>query len=364
MRTARLAGSVAGMLVMAVTAWADPPVQRTITVPEVEVRSGASPQYYATSKLLRGETVEVVGEKNGYLAITPPKGSFSWVNSSDVKKQGQTVDVEKNAKVLVGSKIRTQEPDVEQVTVSRGAQLILLAMSEPMTSSSGTWFAVLPPPAEVRYIQADAVKPAAAAAPAATTSSSFTPPSATPAVNQTPPPAAGVDPRWTKATQADQAGNAPEAIRLYTELAKELDASNPTLAVQYYRRAQWLREGGGTSTGRSMSQYAYSREATPPAGQAPVTLQASAPSPNPNPPATIMRSGPGRLYRPAIPPVDGKPIFGLDQGRDRYPLYVTPQPGLSLEPFVNRNVELYGTVVYRPELRTNYMTVAEVIQLP
>jgi hypothetical protein len=45
-------------------------------------------------------------------------------------------------------------------------------------------------------------------------------------------------------------------------------------------------------------------------------------------------------------------------------LYVTPQDGVNLEPFLHHNVELFGTTVYSGELRANLMTVARVKELP
>ena len=41
----------------------------------------------------------------------------------------------------------------------------------------------------------------------------------------------------------------------------------------------------------------------------------------------------------------------------------TGQQGLNLELFTNQPVELYGTISYRPDLRTNYIVVGQVRQL-
>jgi hypothetical protein len=45
-------------------------------------------------------------------------------------------------------------------------------------------------------------------------------------------------------------------------------------------------------------------------------------------------------------------------------MYVTGMPGLNLEPYVNRVVELFGPMVYRGDLRTNYMTASQVRPVP
>src|SRR5256885_592354 len=68
---------------------ADAPYEATIIAPIVEVRSGASAQYYATGRLQRGERVQVVGEAaNNWLKITPPVDSFSWVEGKLVSHTG------------------------------------------------------------------------------------------------------------------------------------------------------------------------------------------------------------------------------------------------------------------------------------
>ncbi len=45
-------------------------------------------------------------------------------------------------------------------------------------------------------------------------------------------------------------------------------------------------------------------------------------------------------------------------------LYVTAQPGIDLECYVNRKVELFGPSIYRGDLRSNYMGVVRVQPLP
>src|SRR5262245_4278467 len=50
---------------------------------EAEVRCGPgnSPRLYPTNRLKKGDRVEVVRElQDGWLAIKPPPGSFSWIN--------------------------------------------------------------------------------------------------------------------------------------------------------------------------------------------------------------------------------------------------------------------------------------------
>jgi hypothetical protein len=77
----------------------------------------------------------------------------------------------------------------------------------------------------------------------------------------------------------------------------------------------------------------------------------------------IRASGPGRLRR-AGRCVEYRRTYVLETGQGIPTLYVTPQDGLDLEPYVNRNVELFGPAIYRGDLRANYMTVVRVQPLP
>ena len=63
MRMSRICGCAAVLLAVAVHAHAQTPLaERMVIVPEVEVRSGPSSQFYATTKLKLGDKVTVVRE--------------------------------------------------------------------------------------------------------------------------------------------------------------------------------------------------------------------------------------------------------------------------------------------------------------
>src|SRR5262245_49929858 len=104
-----------------------------VTAPEAEVRSGAgnSPQLYPTNRLRKGEQVEVVQEMpGGWLAIKPPPGSFSWINTRFVQEllPGRGLWVvnthpDVRVPVRVGSELRTDPPTIEGARLARGTQL-------------------------------------------------------------------------------------------------------------------------------------------------------------------------------------------------------------------------------------------------
>ena len=70
-RTSILIGLVLVLLAHS-AANADPtPYSATVILPEVEVRSGPSMQFYATSKLRYGDPVRVRAQESNWLAIDP-----------------------------------------------------------------------------------------------------------------------------------------------------------------------------------------------------------------------------------------------------------------------------------------------------
>ena len=105
------------------------------------------------------------------------------------------------------------------------------------------------------------------------------------------------------------------------------------------------------TTGRATSQYTYSP--VPAAGQA----QPSSSS------ANCQWSGWGWLRRAPFF-VDNKQAYALENSQGSLRLYVTAQPGVNLDTYVNRTVNLYGKMNYRGDLKTNYMTACQLAPLP
>jgi hypothetical protein len=350
-----------------------------VAVPEVEVRSGASPKFYATSKLRQGDRVQVIREEGDWLAIAPPPGSFSWINNRFIERMGNIAVVRgEKVPILVGSSLTNQKPTVQQTTLLRGTQVVILG--EPLVDDEGKWWPIQPHASEVRYVPRESIKSAGVETVLANRPSDVPPPPPPPG---TPPPAAAAsgDPLWQQAQQLELAGNIPEAIRLYEQLARQTSDHNLSLSAS--NRAQFLRDGkrgsvpagyqprpseatygrlvptpAGTQTSyqpnyqRAASHYCYVKE-----NSAPLAGAAGGAAPPPTP-AVPQRAGPGRLYKAGFI-VDGKQAYVLEvTGRPR--LYVTGAAGVNLEPYVNRIVDLYGPIVYRGDLRTNYMTASQV----
>jgi hypothetical protein len=399
MRFAWILGGVTGMLLLAESVFAEPPFEDRAVTREVDVRSGPSPEFYATSRLRPGDRVQALDDKAaeklpvrpspGWVAIKPPHGSFSWIQDRflEHKEGGVAIVLGTDVPVRIGSSVVNDPPRVQQVKLQRHTLLVVLG-GKGVTDQEGLWLPIEPPLQEVRYVPADALR---VNVPVQTVSTA--PPA--PAVGATPLPTSAVDPLWTQAEQAEKDGNIAEAIRLYDLLGQQKAQTDHELALQCYNRSHHLREGYRTSApsaapptrptevyypnpndnrtapvppspaaappARATSQYTYVRDNPTPFVVPPVPV--TAPQPNPPTPPAGQWSGPGRLLRSAVRAENGNLyVLQLNNGELRY-WYVTAAPGV-LEPYVNRNVNLYGTVIYHSSMRTYFMTVSQVAVIP
>lgn len=395
MRPARILAGMALLLATAipVVAQSAGPLEATVSVPEVEVRSGPSPKYYATGKLRQGDNVKIIKEEEGWLAITPPLGSFSWINARFIERHGQTAMVlGDKVPILVGSNVTNEKPTIKQVELPRGAQVVILGVAHE--DEEGRWWPIQPHPSEVRYVPKNAVtgpKPpveVSAQRPAIPTNANTAPGWANPAGGSE-VGGGNAEAFWYQAEQAEKVGNYAEATRLYQECAKI--TSDHSLSIRCFNKIQALRDGNrgsvppgyqpgvpreastgdnrlvptpaSTTANRATSQYCYVKDAPPvvqarPTSYAPPANYPSQPV-TPAPAAPTQMSGAGRLARAPFF-VDGKQAYRLETNQGQVMLYATALPGLSLEPYVNRIVNLYGPIVYRGDVRTNYMTVSQV----
>lgn len=326
----------------AATAQTAPPPAAAVAAPQAEVRAGPSDKFYVTGKLRQGEKVTVLEEvPGGWLKIKAPEGSYSWVCGRflrflDDKKKVAVVETLAEAPVRIGSAAPDAEPSVEQVKLTRGSQVVIIG--EPYTAPDGSvWWPIAPPEQEVRYVAKDAVR----LTPAVETVSGSSPPAA--------------ESLWAQAEKAEQARDVARAIQLYYQQAQQ--TTDHDLQQRCYSRIQFLRDGQASAPDPRFAPVpAYA------GGPAPAQPVSVAP-PRPPAPAPMMQaSGPGYLRRAGFA-IDGRPSYVLTDSMGRPLMYATGQQGLNLELFVNQAVELYGTINYRGDLRTNYAIVAQVRQL-
>ncbi len=410
MRTAPLLGGLALLLALgdpAATQTPTPapktPEVRYVTAAEALVRAGPSERFYPTNLLHPGDKVQVVeAGAGGWLAIRPPEGSFSWINTRFlqnivphqpnyvVAQEGTTADV------VIGSSVRRDRPDVVGAKLQRGTQVRSLGPTQ--TDCEGTWMPIEPPPGEVRYIQADAVSkvpPAPRPSGVVTASSPGSPAwSAAPAGPATPPPPPpSPDALWRQAQQAERNGQTADAIRLYNQAGTANLSVNPARSMEAFERARWLEQtnrypGVSASTfiptqaagivPASEVRYTTADRTGSPATVMSPTIRLAAPSPavptaysppaDPgplagHPLAGATASSPGLLKR-SRRASESQPVYVLMPAQGGYHLYATPQPGLNLEPYVNQNVRLLGTTSYRGDLKAYCITVSSVQPMP
>jgi hypothetical protein len=373
------------LLVLGPSAPADPaaaPVTIAVTEADVWSLPGDGPRVYATGKLRQASPVTVLKTlEGGWLAIKPPEGSIDWVNDQALTVNGGVMATVKAADVptRIGIVGQTDAAGFSRATIE-GVRLqpgsLVLVAGQAITAADGSkWWPIQPPPAEERYLRAEALQAAAAA------------PAAPPARAAETPPAMpiGNEPLWVQAQQAEQAGNYAEAERLYTQLARQ--TPNHDLALQCYNRVQYLRERthGQGAPGYPVGYPAQANypgstvspvgtappqpppsslpPATPPGpitvGQAPAIGYPAAPNAQP----AQQSSGRGWLRRAGFY-LDNKPTYVLQSTEGRPPLYLTAQGQLNLEQYLFRNVELYGPIYYRGDVKANYMTAVHIVLVP
>ena len=99
---------------------------------------------------------------DGWLAISPPNGSFSWLPAAQglLLPGGRVVEVtEKSAVSWIGTELGTAKQYRWQVKLERGQQLAVLGeqtIADPASGSKALWYKIAPPAGEFRWIQAQA----------------------------------------------------------------------------------------------------------------------------------------------------------------------------------------------------------------
>ncbi|MCA9162749.1 MAG: SH3 domain-containing protein [Planctomycetales bacterium] len=151
--------SLASLLVWMTAVGATPvmPYPTTVAENDAIIRSGPGEVYYVTQYLPRGADVEVhLRQENGWLAIRPPRGSFSWIPAAHVQSTGEpavaAVQAE-NAVSFIGTLLGTPQQYQWQVRLEPG-ELVQIVGQVQRQSADGprTWLKIAPPSGEFRWI--------------------------------------------------------------------------------------------------------------------------------------------------------------------------------------------------------------------
>ena len=371
------------------------PFTARIILPNAEVRSGpgSDSKLYGTNNLKAGDVITVVQERpDGWLAIRPPDGSFSWVQSKYLQRivatqpnyLVQTNDGNK-VPVYIGSAVLNTKPTLESARLTRGSQVKSLGAAQ--SDGKENWIPIVPPENELRYIRCEAIGKQAVQAnptPAAVPSTPPNPVSSNAIVNaNSAVPNCDANQRWSQAISAETAGQSTEAIRLYSQIGQDFACSQPMFASQAYGRAVWLRDcaskgktntvqacapGQPKLTNKALVQAVSNSQnnaPTAPIGSAPVANmvpQSNGPSPTP---IKSINSGSGSgmgpgFLRKAGRPQSNEPSYYIESQQGRPLIYLAPAPGQNLDLFINQRVEVSGPTTYRSDMRAYVMTVYQI----
>lgn len=348
MRPTWMLGGIAGVLLAGLAGQAQTPDVRTVVVREVLVRSGPSEKYQQTGRLAYGDRVTVVpqpaaSQQAGWLAIVPPRGSYSWINQRFVQANQAgsgtgTVIADSPVPLLVGSSEVKEEPNKEAGKAQRGSQVVIVG--QPNYTDKGVWLPILPQPGEVRYIPESAVQSMGGAPPLAANAPASRPAPGVPLVAPNPAAAA-------PAKNDEVAQNLQKAA----DAEKDPVARGQILQLLASRHSTTVTPAGYPNTVVAGAA---------PAGGNTALYAGTAASPYSTPPKWTDY---GVLQRTAFSEADGRPVYRLEDDKGRILTYATPLPNLTLEPYVGRKLTLYGPSYYNQSIRLNEVMVSHVAPL-
>ncbi len=145
-------------LAEAVSIDGDSPTIVYVSSAKAEVRSGPSADHYPTHRLALGATLEAHHRsQDGWLAVRPPSGSFSWLPAAKayLLPGGKVIEVtDVEAVSWIGTQLGTAKHYRWQVKLNVGEQLKVLG-EKSMTDADGhdeLWYKIAPPDGEYRWI--------------------------------------------------------------------------------------------------------------------------------------------------------------------------------------------------------------------
>jgi len=361
------------------------------------LRAGPSDKFPETSTLPKGFQLLVDHEEDGWLAVQDAPGrmnSVSWVQTQFINFDKnspipQLVEVDENGTTLRAGQIGLAQPlPIQKAKIPGGT--ILTVIGKGVDFDGKTWYPVVPPAGDFRYLPKQAVTFQKSASTAFVVRDTV-PEKSLPAPLGTsgnsapaaliPGPGSGEGttvgkptvqhPLWAQAEAAERDGRYDEAEKLFFQLARVMNESggDHDLANLCYTRIHTLREKKRTGGGFSSST-PTTGGTLPPIG-APVRPSVGTnekPAPTPALPPTDPKedrgrwTAPGRLVRSALA-IDGRRTYALESSPGVVATYVVAGQGVDLEKFVNKKVEVFGLSSTRRDLSKPYV-VATGIETP
>jgi uncharacterized protein YgiM (DUF1202 family) len=361
------------------------PYKAYVAADDVEIRSGPGEDFYPTDKLQKGETVEVYKRNaEGWCAIRPPEGSFSWISGRVLKLQDNNLAEvkEDNVASRVGSRL-SEVRDVIQVRMRKGELVEILDSKDGTAGKSQVWYKIAPPSGEFRWVSEkflDKQRPTDNTSDVRTADSSGERSSSRDRLD-------------AKTDERSEQRSKDPGDRISSEkLQAELDRIDMELSMMIVEepsvwsfdamriRTESLLDKADTAADRGKSRLLLNkiarfedikqrydsvtamRQQNAASGRFLAglknTMEKAATAADPD----GKFDGVGQLQQVFSPKV-GAPRYALvdDAGNVRY--YVTPAPGVNLQNYVGRQVGVTGTRGYMPEQRAQHITARHVSSL-
>ncbi len=128
-----------------------------INVPEAFLYAGPGSNFYTTGKLTQNTQVEIfLRRPDGWCAVRPPEGSFSWINANFVRRENDQLGIitqhetDKEVPIRVGTD-SVVKSSVIQVGLKNGKRVRILG--ETKLPGGAAWYKIVPPAGEFRWIQ-------------------------------------------------------------------------------------------------------------------------------------------------------------------------------------------------------------------
>ena len=374
------------------------------------VRSAPSENAYLTDALAEGAIVDVYRRRpDGWCAIQPPDGSYSWVFAQHVvlANDGSAKVNKDDVAARVGSRLSTSR-DMVQVRLRKGETVQVLGKEED--GGGDVWYKIAPPAGEFRWIYSkdlallDAGEARGARDNRVATAAYDQPIKSGSTDVMAPPLAADAsivpNPTSTSiATQGAAVENGEDSSSrditpivaapiASQELAKELSILEMRLsrmvaeppanwnvepleqaAEQLLGRAETVADRAAVKTtlekidrfsgiqrryqnfnGGNMAAVGATRAQSPGVGNSPVAA------------ANGSFDAAGTL-RPVVSRRPGAPQFALVNDQGQVVTFITPSPDVNLQPYLGRRIAVSGSRGYIPEFQRAHVTAARVTPL-
>lgn len=348
-----------------------------VVLPEIQMRAGGSWQFPPTGKLKKGEQVIVHHEDGAWVAVLPPPGTVSWVNHRFLGDFDPNLNGRQNAMIMADNvEVRVGQEKgaplgVTQVKLPRGT--IVEVVGAKVREENTTWYPIAPPEGEYRWLPKEALGAPSPLAPPPVFVKSDGPPASNGNSGQgqlTSNARTNVNvqhPQWARAEQAERSGDYATAEKLYTLILQDLRQKNadPETQLICYNRITKCQDRSRLDN--NVARPPVIDGTKPPASLQPPTGTNSGavgtawPSDPRQTGNTGQRwSGAGSLRRAGFS-IDNRQAYALENSRGQIIFYVTAGNGVSLDPHVNRQVDLLGAVQVRGDIRGGqYMVVSQV----